>query len=1009
MDMISTSGERAPVGWLSLGCSGTAVADDTVLTAAHCMCNWSTGQWIPASTVGFFLPQAGGFNPPPLPGGTVSPNVASYQVHPDVDCAITPFSLGAAPLIGPPDLAVLTLTTPIPLNIVQDYPRLHLGPTKADWDSNVLDDKTASSAPGSFQVGWGGTVSYNSAAGAGTTRRYGPSTPEPALDPCDKVTLEGPCNDFYQWEDYINPAVGSVHAQGDSGGPLYLTDTATDSLVLAGVSSGWHGLDPLETTGFYQQVWAPTGNIGSIGNHTFLIGALGGDSDGDTVPNDIDNCPAKKNPEQVDADGDNVGDDCDNCAPVICAALGTSLTVTCINPTQNDRDKDGVGDTCDLCPEDQNSSTTQGDDDGDGVGNDCDECGSSNGYSSCSLTANCTAKNAGFCVFDQGPGPLVFGRCSLVDDAEPDGIPDGCDSCGFANPSTLNSNDLAEKRERLSNPSVAILADDCDPVPIVRVPVQKPVVMDLVAYSNLKTSDGIDADEVVNIPQNRWLGKQTENQTGAGPKQAWGYRQCDCFGAGGFPRPLDECVGQFGDCKYGDPMSDPNWKLATITLTNDATFLNANGMSILPGTFDRGVAHSMTLRWRWRDDLKNAKVTGQGTCGAAVESCKAHIALFTTTQGPVASPRDASAALRDVFQIVDAPAIKTYVPMPETILPSKCTIIPCLDWYNPKLYLFDPALQNFSEAFATPVLLTKVGSSVAALVQPAGAHDVTSAVSPGVAALIGDTTRMWLTPSEPAYRVRRTPHRGGVQAVAFPRDLSSTSTVDVVLGTAAGLAGGRRIDDVIETSAVGAGGASPRARADVRAVLSGVEEAVYMVGGRSASGNASQAIWRYTIADRAWRIVAEHAAVVPSSQVLAVAYDQPSGKLYVLDLDDEIHLGGKLRRARLTSYDVRAGTAKQLATWPHAGIYDQLWLSTTDDGSLLLSGAKKQTYSVWRLQPKPAGIKYTGIHVGLGTLLGQPTMGEHDPVIAVGKGPGKIEYRALSAAVFAGPQPCSAL
>ncbi|MBK7583306.1 MAG: hypothetical protein IPI67_24330, partial [Myxococcales bacterium] len=349
------------------------------------------------------------------------------------------------------------------------------------------------------------------------------------------------------------------------------------------------------------------------------------------------------------------------------------------------------------------------------------------------------------------------------------------------------------------------------------------------------------------------------------------------------------------------------------------------------------------------------------------------------------------------------------IPMPDAILPSKCTIIPCLDWYNPKLYLFDPALQNFSEAFQTPVLLTKVGSSVAALDQTTGAHDVTSAVSPGVAALIGDTTRMWLTPSEAAYRVRRTPHRGGVQAVAFPRDLNSTSTVDVVLGTAGGLTGGRRIGDVIETSAVGPAGASPRARTDVRAVLSGVEEAVYMVGGRSASGSASQAIWRYTIADRAWRIVAEHAAVVPSSQVLAVAYDQPNGKLYVLDLDDEAHSNGKNLRARLTSYDVRAGTAKQLATWPYAGIYEQLWLSTTDDGSLLLFGAKKQTYSVWRLQPKPDGIKYTGIHVGLGHLLGQPTMGEHDPVIAVEKVPGKIEYRELTPGGFAGPKPCSAL
>jgi hypothetical protein len=336
-------------------------------------------------------------------------------------------------------------------------------------------------------------------------------------------------------------------------------------------------------------------------------------------------------------------------------------------------------------------------------------------------------------------------------------------------------------------------------------------------------------------------------------------------------------------------------------------------------------------------------------------------------------------------------------------------VIPCLHWYNPKLYLFDPALDDFSEAFTTPVLVTKAGSSIAAIGQTTGAQDVTSAVSPSVAALIGDTSKMWLTPSEPAYQVRRTPHRGGVQAVAFPRDFSSTSTIDVVLGTRLGLTGDRRTDNVFATSALESGGPTPRARTDVRAVLSGVEEAVYMVGGRAMSGSASQAIWRYTIADRAWHIVAEHATVAPSSQVLAVALDQANAKLYVLDVDDEPHPSGKLRTARLTSYDVRAGTANQLAAWPYAGIYDQLWLSVTDDGSLLLYGAKKQTYSVWRLQPKAAGIKYTGIHSSPGRLLGQPTMGEHESVVAIGTGAGAIEYRTLTPTSFAGPQPCSAL
>ncbi|MBI3201043.1 MAG: hypothetical protein HYZ29_05815 [Myxococcales bacterium] len=461
-------------------------------------------------------------------------------------------------------------------------------------------------------------------------------------------------------------------------------------------------------------------------------------------------------------------------------------------------------------------------------------------------------------------------------------------------------------------------------------------------------------------------------------------------------------------------MNDPSsWKIPSITLLTDNPILGSDGVTLISQPFSPGVAGSMNLRWRWRDDLTSAKLLGQGVCGAGVESCKAHAALFTTTQGPAASPRDGSAALRDVFQIVDAPAIKTYIPKPNPILPSDCFGIPCLEWYNPKLYLLEPALTDFSQAFTGPVLLSKSGGSVAALSQPAPAHDVTGALSPGVVALLGDPSRMWLTPTEPAHRIRQLPERGNVQAVSFPRDFSASAVVEIVRGTATGLTTERRVGDGDVPAAVAVaapgGGSIPRARSDVRAALSGVEEAVYMVGGRSAGGDASQAIWRYTIADRSWQIVGEHADVVPSSQVLAVTYDESSARLYVLDLDDEVNLGGKLRRARLTAYDVREGTAEELVSWPYLGFFDQLWLSATGDGRLLLLGAQKHAYKVWRLLPKPTGVHYAGSHTGLGRLIGQPAMGERDPVIAVRSASGKVEYRTLTANQFVGPLPCSGL
>src|SRR5215471_14179401 len=41
-----------------------------------------------------------------------------------------------------------------------------------------------------------------------------------------------------------------------------------------------------------------------------------GDSDGDGVPDNVDNCPLVANPNQADSDGDGVGDACDDCPNV---------------------------------------------------------------------------------------------------------------------------------------------------------------------------------------------------------------------------------------------------------------------------------------------------------------------------------------------------------------------------------------------------------------------------------------------------------------------------------------------------------------------------------------------------------------------------------------------------------------------------------------------------------------------------------------------------------------------
>ncbi len=91
-------------------------------------------------------------------------------------------------------------------------------------------------------------------------------------------------------------------------------------------------------------------------NSTYVVRMLGpdadlpGDSDGDGVPDQIDNCANIANPDQVDVNGNDIGDACE-------------LSIL-------DGDGDGFNDDVDNCPFVANFG--QEDDDRDGIGNACD-------------------------------------------------------------------------------------------------------------------------------------------------------------------------------------------------------------------------------------------------------------------------------------------------------------------------------------------------------------------------------------------------------------------------------------------------------------------------------------------------------------------------------------------------------------------------------------------------------------------------------------------------------------
>jgi len=139
------------------------------------------------------------------------------------------------------------------------------------------------------------------------------------------------------------------------------------------------------------------------------------DTDGDGIPDALDNCPFVPNPDQLDTDGDGIGDACDNCAFIA-------------NPNQSDINGNGVGDVCDV------------DQDGDGIPDKKDTSGgkmlsfapipASAGGDNCPSIPNadqkitCTSVSAGCAV-----AATLGDACNP--DIDGDGVVNSLDNCPY--------------------------------------------------------------------------------------------------------------------------------------------------------------------------------------------------------------------------------------------------------------------------------------------------------------------------------------------------------------------------------------------------------------------------------------------------------------------------------------------------------------------------------------------------------------------------------------------------
>ena len=119
----------------------------------------------------------------------------------------------------------------------------------------------------------------------------------------------------------------------------------------------------------------------SFSTDSFILEVPVTDDDGDSVSNNIDNCPSAANTDQSNLDADIAGDACDDYPyddTRVLASGGTVCILTTLNGTAQilcyqelgDADGDTVDNSIDNCPDVANSD--QADRDSNGIGNACD-------------------------------------------------------------------------------------------------------------------------------------------------------------------------------------------------------------------------------------------------------------------------------------------------------------------------------------------------------------------------------------------------------------------------------------------------------------------------------------------------------------------------------------------------------------------------------------------------------------------------------------------------------------
>lgn len=261
------------------------------------------------------------------------------------------------------------------------------------------------------------------------------------------------------------------------------------------------------------------------------------------------------------------------------------------------------------------------------------------------------------------------------------------------------------------------------------------------------------------------------------------------------------------------------------------------------------------------------------------------------------------------------------------------------------------------------------GDGRVGVVSPSGAlSPLRRGMGPSLTAKLGGALS-WVDQAEPSAYLGK----GLVSPVAVALSPSDGSLVEQVFSAGGQLLGKGdllRSGDIGISLASVASGSSPD-RTGFVPVYSRSLARVYLVGGAGAHTN--DIVFRPLEADGGWAGLP--AGAISITAPLAATYNHIDGQLWVLD---QVSVPNGVR-ARLVRVDPTSGRRESLGEWPRVGQFQQHFLRSELDGSVLLvaSSAKHHLHALVRFVVDQGMLRPTGFRI-------RPRALAHPPVVDAG-------------------------